>query len=251
MPLCPRRPRRGRRRATSLGVVISALAGRQAAAYRPFDQTDADVAAVHEVELELGPIGIMRDDDGTTFIPGFIFNYGFAPTFELVMDAHAAFLWGGRDAAARRRQHQTSLSLKHVLRAGSLQGETGPSLAAEVGALLPTIPAAGHAGGALALIVSQRWPDLTVHVNAEGDLTRAGGRAFIVGAIVEGPERWPLRPVAELLSAHETDSTATYSALAGMIWRATEAISPDLAVRGATEAGAPVYELRVGLTWSH
>ena len=225
--------------------------GPPAAAYRPFDQTDADVAAEHEIEIELGPVGIMRDDDGTTFIPGFIFNYGFVAGFELVLDAHAAFLWGGRDVAARRRQHQTGLSIKHVLRVGSLQGETGPSIAAEVGALLPTIPVAGDAGGALTVIVSQRWRHLTVHVNAEGDVTRAGGLAFIVGTIVEGPHEWTVRPVVELLTAHETDHTATYSTLVGAIWRASEVISPDLAVRAATEAGEPVYELRAGLTWSY
>jgi len=85
----------------------------------------------------------------------------------------------------------------------------------------------------------------------EGDVTRAGGLAFIVGTIVEGPHEWTVRPVVELLTAHETDHTATYSTLVGAIWRASEVISPDLAVRAATEAGEPVYELRAGLTWSY
>ena len=238
------------RRAGALLVGALVLVAAPARAYRPFDETDADVSAFREIELELGPVGLIHQPGGWTYAPGFIFNYGFWPRFELVVDAHDAFLFGGPDVAARRRLLETGVLLKSVLRPGSLQGASGPSVAAELGALLPSVPAAGGAGGSLALIVSQRWENLTLHLNGEGDLTREGDRAFIASVIVEGPDRWPLRPVAELLTAHQTNEPATYSALGGAIWRATEALSPDVALRVAREAGEPVAEIRAGLTWA-
>lgn len=237
-------------RASVLAATTLVLLAAPAWAYRPFDQTDADVSAHHEVEVELGPVAVIQVPGGWTYAPGFIFNYGFAPRFELVVDAHDAFLFGGPDLAARRRQLETGVLVKSVLRRGSLQGETGPSVAAELGALLPTIPVAGSAGGALTVIVSQRWENLSVHVDAEGDVTRERDLAFIGGTIVEGPDRWPVRPVLELLTARQTDEPATYSALGGAIWRATESLSPDAAVRVAREAGQRAIEVRAGATWS-
>jgi hypothetical protein len=231
-----------------LGALVFAAA--PALAYRPFDETDADVSAHREIELELGPVAVIHQPAGWTYAPGFIFNYGFWPRFELVIDAHDAFLFGGPDLAARRRLLETGVLVKSVLRPGSLQGETGPSVAAELGALLPSVPAAGGVGGSLAVIVSQRWESLTVHLNGEGDLTREGDLAVIAGVIIEGPDRWPVRPVAERLTEHQTNEPATYSALGGAIWRASEALSPDLAVRVAREAGEQVVEIRAGLTWA-
>lgn len=245
-------PRRELRRiAAATATLVGVLVARTAGAYRPFDQTDADVAELHEVEWELGPVGVLWRGDGASYVPGLIFNYGFAPRFELVVDAHGAFLWGGADAAARRRQQQVGLLVKHVVREGSLQGQVGPSVAVELGALLPTVPVSGGLGAALTLIVSQRWRNATVHLNAEGDLTRERNPLVVGGFIVEGPERWPVRPVAEALVSRERDEDPTFSALCGLIWRATEALSPDLAVRGAEQGGNAVLELRAGLTWSY
>jgi hypothetical protein len=240
--------RAGRAGALALGALI--LSAAPARAYRPFDETDADVSRYREIELELGPVSVIHQPGGWTYAPGFIFNYGFWPRFELVLDAHDALLFGGPDLAARRRLLETGVLVKSVLRQGSLQEGSGPSLAAELGALLPSVPAAGGVGGSLAFIVSQRWENLTLHLNAEGDLTRERELAFIGGVIVEGPERWPVRPVAELLTERQTNEAATESALGGVIWRASEQLSPDLAVRVAREAGQPRVEVRAGVSWA-
>ncbi len=234
----------------ALLVAAAVLTARPALAYRPFDQTDADVSPYHEIELELGPVSVIHQPGGWTYAPGFIFNYGFAPRFELVVDAHDAFLFGGPDLAARRRSLETGVLVKSVLRKGCLQGEAGPSLAAELGALLPSVSASGGVGGSLTVIVSQRWENLTVHLNAEGDLTRERDLAFIGGAIVEGPDRWTVRPAVELLTERQTHEAGTESALVAAIWRARENLSPDLAVRAGREAGQPLYEIRAGVTWA-
>jgi hypothetical protein len=241
------------RRSVPLAVLLAATAcawSRPARAYRPFDQTDADVAELHDVELELGPVGVLHDPGGTTYIPGFILNYGVVPRVELVFDAHHAFVFGGPDVEAHRRQLDTGLFAKTVVREGVLQGLPGPSVAVEVGALLPTVPLAGGVGAAVTAIASERWPALAIHLNAEGDYTRDGTFAFIGGFIVEGPDAWTVRPVGEFFLSHQTDLPVTLSGLAGAIWRAWPHLAFDAAGRLAEEGGEREVEIRAGLTWS-
>jgi hypothetical protein len=238
------------RRAASFVAVASLFVATPALAYRPFDQTDAGVAELHEFELELGPVGYTHDAAGGAYTPGFILNYGVIPRVELVFDAHHALLYGGADAAARRRELDTAMLAKGVVREGCLQGQSGVSIAVEAGALLPTVPAAGGVGVSVATIVSQRWSAATLHVNLEGDYTREHRFAFIGGAIGEGPIAWTVRPVVETYVAREGDLPAFVSGLGGAIWRASEHLDLDAAVRVGHQAGENVFEVRAGLTWS-
>jgi hypothetical protein len=237
-----------RRGALAVAVVILA-APAPALAYRPFDETDASVATTGEVELELGPFGYTHDPAGGTFTPGLILNWGALPRLEIVFDAHHSLLFDGPDLAARRRALDTALTGKYVVRQGVLQGAGGPSVAVEGGPILPTIPAAGGVGLALAGIVSERWDAAALHVNLETDLTRDHDLAVIAGAIGEGPDAWTVRPVAEVFVARDTGVTTT-SALGGAIWRAGPRLSFDAAARAARAADANIYELRAGLTWA-
>jgi hypothetical protein len=241
---------RARFNAISIAILVAVAAPRPAYAYRPFDQTDADVAETHTIELELGPVGYIHLPTGGTFVPGFILNYGPVDRIELVFDGHKAFLFGGPDVEAQRRQLDSELLIKGVLRKGTLQGETGPSLAAEAGAILPTLPASGGPGASLAFIASQRWPALAIHLNLEGDRTRDHRFAFVGGAIVEGPDAWTVRPVAEFFVAGQEDSSTTVSGLAGAIWRCRPDLAFDAAARLAWQADQRVIEIRAGLTWS-
>jgi hypothetical protein len=245
-------PARGVALAAVVWTTFAVALPRPARAYRPFDQTDAGVAELHTFELELGPVGYIQEPSGGVFVPGFIFNYGAIDRIELVFDAHKSLLFGGPDAAAERRRLNTQLLVKGVLREGSLQGGQGPSLAAEAGAFLPTLPAAGGPGASLAFIASQRWPALALHLNVEGDLTRDGHAAFIGGAIVEGPDAWVVRPVSEFFVAQQSDSgvSPTLSALGGAIWRYKPSLAFDAAVRLAREGGERVVEIRAGFTWA-
>jgi hypothetical protein len=231
-------------------LALAAAAPGAARAYRPFDQTDAGVAETHDVELELGPLGLVHDPAGWSYIPGFILNYGVVHRVELVFDAHHAFVFGGSDVEARRRQLDSSLTAKAVVREGVLQDKPGPSIALEAGALLPTVPVAGGAGVAVAGIASERWPALALHLNAEGDYARDGTFAFIGGLIVEGPDAWTVRPVGEFLFSHETRLPVTVSGLAGAIWRVTPHLAVDAAGRLADEEGERELEIRAGLTWA-
>ena len=223
---------------------------RPARAYRPFDQTDADVTETHDIELELGPVGITHDPAGTSYTPGFIFNYGVVHRVELVFDAHDALLFGGPDVEARRRALDSELLAKAVVRQGALQDRPGPSVAIEAGAILPSVPVAGGVGAAVTVIASERWPALALHLNAEGDYTRDHTFSFIGGFIVEGPDAWVVRPVGEFLFEHQDSLPVTVSGLGGAIWRAAPHLAFDAALRLADEAGTGEIEIRAGLTWA-
>jgi hypothetical protein len=67
------------------GVVIGICAvgwSRPAAAYRPFDGTDAAVADVGEVEIEFQPLGAAHAGGTTKGLTDVIVNYGFADRWD-------------------------------------------------------------------------------------------------------------------------------------------------------------------------
>jgi len=94
---------------------------------------------------------------------------------------------------------------------------------------------------------------LTLHLNVTNEYTRSHEYALFLGMIVEGPDAWPVRPVAELFVEREfgerrLTSGLTESALLGLIWRARENLSFDLGARLSHEQQT-AEELRAGLTW--
>lgn len=220
-------------------------------AYRPFNSTDAAVADRGEVELELGPVGYLVQPPGRSLVaPSAVVNWGFADRWEAVLEGRHFIQLGARIEEPRLRVEDTALSLKHVLRNGSLQERSGVSVATEVGALLPTVNGEHGVGAEWAVIVSRRWAALTIHVNAAAAWTRAHEPGAFGGVIVEGHDAWRVRPVAEVFAEAEHGSAPTVSGLAGAVWRVRERLSVDAAVRRARERGVDTTELRVGFTWA-
>ena len=138
-------------------VSFAALASPwEAAAYRPFDLTDAAVADLRETEIEYGPVQFRRDASGSTLIlPAVVYNYGFAKNWELVIEGRGEHTLSGEETGSRLVDD--AISLKGVLREGVLQGKSGPSVATEFGVLLPEINGVPNAGASWAFIVSDRW----------------------------------------------------------------------------------------------
>jgi hypothetical protein len=234
-------------------ALLSAAAAWPLAArgYRPFDSTDAAVAAKGEVEIELGPLGyVVEPGDRALVAPSFIFNWGFADRWEAVVEGRHLVGLGSSSRERRFRVEDTALSLKGVLREGSLQERAGPSVATEASALLPTFHGDPGAGAEWALVVSQRWTDLTVHVNGAAAWTRAHEPGLLGGIILEGHDAWAVRPVAEVLVEGVRGSPSIVSGLVGTIWRVREGLSFDAGVRVARAGAASTTELRAGLTWA-
>jgi hypothetical protein len=228
-----------------------ALFGPTALAYRPFDSTDAAVAARGEVEVELGPVGYERfAQRNLLIVPALIVNWGIADFWEVVLEGKHFYAVDADPTGPRYRLGDAGAFVKAVLRPGSLQDRSGPSVASEVGVLLPSINGESGAGASALLIVSQRWPALTVHANGSFLWTRAHEPGYFAGLIAEGPDAWRVRPVGEVFLANERGARTVASVLAGGIWRVTQELSVDAAVRSAREAAGHVTEIRLGLTWA-
>jgi hypothetical protein len=218
-------------------------------AYRPFDFTDASVAKRGEVEFECGPFGYVVEADGRFLVvPGAIVNFGLSDRWELVIEGRHFFQLERLATDRRDTLRDTALSVKGLLREGSLQERQGPSVAVEMGVLLPGIGTDPGLGASMAGIVSQRWSHVTVHVNGELLLTHDHSLGAAGGAIVEGPSTWVVRPVAEVVVEEDVGRTA--SALVGGIWKVRDNLSLDAGWRIARADGANVREFRAGFTWA-
>jgi hypothetical protein len=228
-----------------LGATPSALA------YRPFDGTDADVAKAGEFELELGPVGRLREG-GRRFLvaPAAVANFGLAGDRELVIEGRREVAREDEPGEPHSALVDNGIFLKRVLRRGVLQDAGGPSVATELGVLLPGVRGDHGTGLSAAGIVSQRSELAAVHLNGALAVTREHEPQAFLGVIVEGPRAWRLRPVAEVFTEHERAAERAGSALIGAIWRVAENLSFDAGWRSARTGSEAVHELRLGLTWT-
>jgi hypothetical protein len=243
--------RRGR--IAGLLVIASLLVvERDALAYRPFDGTDADVAAYGHLEWELGPTHYYREGDSNFLIaPATVLNLGIVKGTELVVDFEDLVALGALDPGEPRvRTQDTDVLVKHVFREGVLQEKSGPSIAVEAGPLLPDIHGESAFGASLAVITSYRWSFGSIHWNEWGEYTREHRVSLFSGVILEGPHDWTVRPVAELFVEHEFNVETTCSALVGAIWAVDDAFSLDVGVRAALIEGESAEEVRLGFTWA-
>jgi len=230
-------------------AVLVVLAALPARAYRPFDGTDAAVAERGNLEVELGPVGYLREGPERFLVaPALILNLGVLDGTELVVESRHHLLLGASGQSARSRLVDSAVNVKHVLREGELQGASGASAAIELGLLLPAWHDAPGTGVSVAAIVSRTSRIATLHLNAAVAVRNGQNTELFGGAIAEGPDEWVVRPVAEVFVQPELDVTTTLSALVGAIWRASNAVSFDSGLRVAREAGQAVIEARLGLT---
>lgn len=231
----------------SLIVLGVAALPSPAVAYRPFDGTDAAVAAPGELEIELQPAGRLRDNSGTSLIaPATVFNFGLKEGWEAIFEGRGNIPLSATDPASLAG---AGASLKHVLRPGALQGKVGPSVATEFGLLLPDSTGNSGVGASLAGIVSQRWDWGTIHFNAATSLTRDHTADLFVGSIIEGPSTWRVRPVAELFYENNLGRSPMFSALVGAIWQVRDNLSFDIGLRHAVTNGHSIDEVRAGITF--
>jgi hypothetical protein len=220
-------------RYAAISLILLGVAARSspAFAYRPFDSTDAAVAAPGELEVELQPAGIQHEQGTKTLIaPWTVLNIGLSEGWEAVFE--------GRGETPLSPAGPTELTtagafLKYVAVPGSLQDKSGPSVATEFGVRLPDSTGDSGVGVSWAGIVSQRWDWGTVHFNAETALTRDHRADVFVGTIIEGPSNWKVRPVAEIFYEKEFGVEETISGLVGLIWRVSDKLSFDVAFRHA------------------
>jgi hypothetical protein len=229
-----------------VGVVVICLFPRPAAAYRPFDGTDAAVANLNEVEIELQPVGRLQTGSQSSLIaPAVVYNYGFAERWEIVLQTEVDSPPGSSSSFAA-----SGAFLKYVVQPGVLQGKNGISIAMEFGPLLPGINNDPGVGFSWAGIVSQRWDWGTAHFNVETNLTRDQNAEAFLDLILEGPSTWKVRPVLEMFYDKVWTQSESRSLLIGAIWQVKDDLSFDAAYRYALVDAHPVNEIRAGLTFA-
>jgi hypothetical protein len=223
-----------------------------AAAYRPFDGTDADVAEPGEAELEIGPVGYHREGTSRFIVaPALVANYGFLPGLEAVFEGRQHVLLTAPRYSSQLQD--VAFSVKSLLRSGSLQGGRGISVALEVGMLLPG--SESRWGTHVGSIFSLQLPAMTLHLNLANNILYSLRYEAAASLIAEGPERWRIRPVAEVLLERDFGAARFFdgvaeSALVGAIARWSDAIAVDMGARFGRVHGEHEEEARVGFTWA-
>jgi hypothetical protein len=218
-------------------------------AYRPFDGTDAAVAEMGEVEIELGPVEYLREGaERSLLAPDVRINYGFTPGWEASLEGKVTH--GLTAGISGTGLVESDVLFKGVLREGSLQEKSGPSIATEFGILAPGINDEHGTGAVLNSIASQRWDWGTVHLNAQIALTQEQHADLFIDVIVEGPHDWVVRPVAEIFRERNIGQFQTRSALVGAIWQVQDNIAVDFGLRGARVNDHTAGEIRAGVTFA-
>jgi hypothetical protein len=228
-----------------VGIVVVFTAS-PAAAYRPFDGTDAAVADLGEVEIEFQPIGAIRAGP-TKPVSDAILNFGFADRWELVLQGTAQPLPEGVGPISV----SNAAFLKYVLQPGVLLGQVGPGRDRH-GVRSSAAAAGGGSGVGFGLtgIVSQRWDWGTVHLNVASNLTPDQHGELFFDAIIEGPNKWKVRPVFEIYSDSLVTQSQTFSGLVGAIWQVNDKLSFDARCatrrrRPSRQRVAPGNDLRI------
>jgi hypothetical protein len=223
------------------------LFAESAFAYRPFDSTDAAVAGRGAIEFECGPIGLLvHAGDRSLIVPAAILNVGLANGWEIVAESKN-FVRVGVAQPQSPRLLDSAISVKKLLRAGSLQDRSGSSVAFEGSLLLPTGGDGTQVGVAMTGIVSRRFSKATAHFNGAAILETDGRWVPALGIILEAPERWPVRPVSELTV--NGVKARTIGTLFGAIWQLDEHLAVDTGWRISNASGAREHEFRAGFTW--
>jgi hypothetical protein len=230
-----------------LGLIVVALIwSAPVCAYRPFDSTDAAVADKDAFEVELSPLSYRHDDDGTAWIsPSARLNYGFAENWEAVLEGQAEHF-----PHMRSRVAEAQLDVKGVLQEGSLQEKSGWSLGTEASVLLPGINTQDGAGFELTGIASNRWDWGSIHVNIAAELSRDQRLGTFTGLIIEGPDDWPVRPVAEINYQRTFRTEEETSVLLGAIWKVKDHLALDIGFRHAWINSRPDEQVRAGVTFA-
>ena len=204
------------------------------------------------MEIELGPVGYLREaSENSLVVPALVVNAGLLERLEFVAEGKGVIALGAEPEELDEFELDgVAVLLKGIVRRGSLQGETGPSLAIESGVQIPTQERHERVGASVVAIASQSWDSFTLHLNLGGELAPEHDTLLLAGLIAEVPGAWRVRPVAELraeraLDAHERLA----SGLIGAIWRVSDRLSLDAALRGGWLDGCSIFEVRAGVTW--
>ena len=233
--------------ATAFIVILTAP---HAWGYRPFVSTNAAVEESNEVEVQLGYFALKRIEGKTRpVIPQVELDYGILGRFE----AEGEFEIEEPPDEDDIQLDDAEFSLKALVREGVLQEKNGPSIALEMGLLLPSTEEEERDLGFKGFgVLSEKLSFFTCHINLGGGLDREDRNPFALwGVIGEAAVSPTFRFVGEFNGEHPEGGSYDNSGLLGFIWLSTALNSFfDLGVRKGISGEAPDWEFTTGVTFS-
>lgn len=226
-----------------LALGVSVYAG--GASARPLDTVDAAGPDVGSMELELGAGYGLRGEGGEGALPVGL-AWGVARGWELSLAGGVLTRPHGNPDGASLRSDVIALGAKRIVRSGSLQGGSGPSVAVETA--LELDPMSTRPGGALVMALSHALGPVTSHVNLGGAYT-TGGEVEVGGSLaLEGPGVGPLAPVGEIGLGWVPRASVSPWGLLGVVLEADPRVAFDLGATFTRGEGRAAVGARVGLT---
>ncbi len=221
------------------------------------DSYDARVADLGTLELELQPMGYGFEQDESfhnqLIAPSLIAYIGFANDFDVLFISRLYNEIASAKPLVETRE--SAVFVRAMLRRGSYNDESGPSLQLVAGPVLPTasfLPQpslAGDFGMSVGLVASWSLPLGTLHHNDFVSLTSDRVAELFVSLAYEGPRAWTLRPYIE--GWYDVDSTAgsgLASGVVGAYWDLSDVAILEAGVRvGAYEDLSTEGEIRCAL----
>lgn len=236
------------KREVLMAVSASMLLSTPALAYRPYDSTDADVVDDDELEIELG----WRRADfegGELNSLRAVFNLGLGRDREIVAEGEWERVHPS-EGPSESSIGDVGLFLKQIHRRGSLQGDSGVSIASECGALIPTQHEEAGVGAECLLIASHVNSAVAIHINAGLAYETDHRWARSLGLIVERSGDYRLKPGIELMHERSEGDRSEMAMLVGVTWTVEENCALDVAFRQQLHPSSDLHELRLGLTWT-
>jgi hypothetical protein len=243
-----------------LAVVCAVLLTAPSAwGYRPFVSTDAAIANPGDLEVELGYFQYARTGGQDVFqfgrapnvfsTPTAVLNYGLTESLELVGQFTVE-----RELTEGWALVDNGLFVKAVLKEGVLQDRAGPSIALEVGPLLPASAApTGGVGFESIGILSLGLGPVLYHFNAGGGIDQVTAQPFgIWGTIAELLLTPAYRLVGEIAGEDISRERPQHSALLGVIWRPfpEREIWLDAGVRRGLTRAVPDWQATLGISFA-
>lgn len=236
-------------RAAKVVAVMMVVGAAPARAYRPFTGTDAGIAELHKLEVEMEPLGYLRTGDERQIVgPSLVVTYGAGSGYEFGAGARRLLLMSPDAEGVKPRIDDIELTAGKLLKTGSVQDKRGLSAVVE-GALLIPSSSRGKLGIGVLFAASRVWEDIALHLNVGVSRTREGEAGRSAGLIAEGPDRWGVRPVAEATLQREGEDSPLRSLLLGLIWQTRSGLAMDFAcITGYADERQ--VEFRSGITWN-
>jgi hypothetical protein len=233
----------------SLACALLVSSTHRAWAYRPFDGTDAGVAAQRTLEIELGPLEYARaGDERRLIVPSLALTYGMGSGIEVGVAGRRWLLMSPDADGVKPAFDDIEASVSKLVRVGSNQDKSGVSIASEATLLFPG-SGEKRFGQGFEVVASDSWDPLTLHLNAAIANTRTGAFGRFASAILEGPDYMHVRPVAELTWERAGEDPISRGLLLGLIWTTRTGLTVDFGVR-TTKSDVDETEIRSGITWN-